>query len=223
MSDLDPFIQSHPSARVRKLLASAALDVPSAEGQRRTLAALAAADTRDATTNFSGIALGTTVHRLLGAVTLYKSGSSPWQLVVRGGLAGAAVGALALLCIVTLRWSGARTTDPTTHALVNAPMIASEPAASALRGVELELAAGRNESALALVRAFLASNPESTLKLQAIVLEAKCLVALGRVAEAEAVAKPVFVAGASVEASELQALFVAARRAAPTGSSRLER
>lgn len=218
MSDLTPFIQSHPSARVRKLLASAALDVPSPEGQRRTLAAVAALDARDATTNFSGIALGTTVHRLLGAVTLYNSGASPWRLVLRGGLAGAAVGALALLCIITLRWSESRS-ETATHTLANAaPTISLEATSSALRAAELEFAAGQSERALTLVRSFLTGTIEPAVRSRAIVLEAKCLVALGRAAEAEAVAQPVFSAGASAEAAELRALF-AAQRTPPAVSS----
>lgn len=214
MSDLTPLIKSHPSARLRALLASAELDVPPAGGKQRALAAMASVERREATTNFSGLSLGTTVHRLIGAVTLYES-SSPLRLVLRSSLVGAAAGALALASIVVFRWTAAENTA----APLNTPASSLEQIGSmearALRVAELEFETGHVQSALTRAREFLAANPSSTFRVRAASLEVKSLLRLGRIAEAESAAQPVLLAGPSAEATELQTALTAARQAAP--------
>lgn len=216
MTDLTPLVKSHPSVRVRRLLASAELDVPTPGGKERALVALARADRRIETTNFSGIALGTTVNRLIGAVTLYGSAASPWRLLARGGFMGAAAGAMALVAIVSLRWLEATPSAAQGTPLSQAPS-PSEPRPSALtlearerallRGAAVELDAGRPEVALASIEALLSAGPSAKALPQVILLKAKSLLRLGRSEEAKTAAAALLNAAPCPESTELRALL----------------
>jgi hypothetical protein len=210
VSDFTPFIQSHPSARVRQLLASAELDAPPAGSKHRALVALAQLDHHAATTDFSGVALGTTVHRLLGAVTLYGSTASPWRLIMRGSMVGAAAGAMALAAIVAVRWTHSpadRKFDLAQMQPATARMVGSVSETELVQQATRELDAGRAARALTLLDAYSRSRASLTYLPQSIVLRVKALKALGRDAEAAVVAKPLLERGTSPEAAEVRALL----------------
>lgn len=232
MSEFTPLVKSHPSARVRQLLASAELDAPPAGSRERAVVMTSQRFPRATTTNFSGVALGTTVHRLLGAVTLYGSAASPWRLLLRGSVMGATVGAMALATIVGLRW--ARAPEPNSEeqsavnatVLANAPSerIANEPNSGAtsghaardfalLRGAAIELDSARPEAALESIETLLTSAPDPSLLPQATVLKVKALLRLSRLEEAEAAAKPLLSGQPCPEAHEIRALLEAHRSA----------
>jgi hypothetical protein len=164
---------------------------------------------RASTTNFSGVALGTTVHRLIGAVTLYGKQVSPLRLVFRGAAMGIAAGVAALMSITSLRW--AHSDGPLAHAVdvasevpAAAPVEAEQDAL--IRGAMLELDAGKAESALTSANALLARHPASKWVPKATVLKVTALLRLGRIAEAEAAAKPLIGAG-TPEGYELRVLL----------------
>lgn len=211
MTESIPLIKSHPSARVRQLLASADLDRPSAGGKQRTLDAVSSLELRPSTTNFSGIALGTTVHRLIGAVTVYGGSSSPLQWIARGSAVGLSAGALMLLTIVTWRWveSGHAETQPQVAAYVAERVDVETQVVERLDSAERELKAGRPEAALQLIDGVLGRHPRTQFRNHAIVLKVKALVALRRLGDAEAVAQPILV-GSNQTADELRAILSAA-------------
>jgi hypothetical protein len=216
VTDLNPLVKSHPSVHVRRLLASAELDVPAPGAKERALVALARADHRLETTNFSGIALGTTVNRLIGAVTLYGSAASPWRLLARGSFMGAAAGAMALVAVVTLRWVEATPSAGRVAPLSGAPSLSdarpSELTHEAreqalLRGAAVELDAGHPAIALESIEALLRSIPSAKVLPQATLLKAKSLLRLGRAEEAKAAAAALLNAAPCPESTELRALL----------------
>ncbi|HMA92993.1 MAG TPA: hypothetical protein VKP30_09920 [Polyangiaceae bacterium] len=219
MSEFTPLIKSHASARVRQLLASAELDRPPSGGKQRALEAVSAVEYRPSTTNFSGIALGTTVHRLIGAVTLYEGKGGPLRWIVRGGAVGVAVGGLLLATIVALRWLEAdRSTAGTNLAAhVHEGAAAALTNSEALRRAQLELQAGRADAALELASEVLGRHGPS--ELQATLLKVKALIALGRVSEATEAAQPLLVDSSSV-AGEVRELLSGATSGTPASTVR---
>ena len=227
VTELTPFVKSHPSPSVRRLLDSAKLDVPTPGSRDRALVALSHATFRPATTNFGGIALGTTVNRLIGAVTLYGSEASPWRLLGRGSLLGAAVGAAALAAIVGMRWleapadtaRGVAAVRPTIAAQERPSTVAVEARQQALlRGAAVELDAGRPEVALESIESLLRANPSAKVIPQAILLKTRSLLRLGRVAEAQSTAAVLLKGETCPESLELRALLDA-QSAAPAATS----
>jgi hypothetical protein len=237
-----PLIKSHPSKRVRQLLDSAALDVPPADGKGRMLVALANVNHRaPTTTNFSGIALSTTVHRLLGR-TLYGAETSPFRLVFRGAMVGATAGVLALTAIVAIRWVKAADAPYAPYGLAhppelaapanpNAPPFDGETSASQLSGVEVlearqgaellrlerELAQGRAALALEGAEALAHSYPNSRFSAKTTLLKVKALLQLNRAAEASAAAAPLLETPSAPETAEVRALLTAQK--APSSAS----
>jgi hypothetical protein len=176
----------------------------------------------DATTNFSGVALGTTVHRLLGAVTLYGSDASPWRLIGRGSVVGAAAGALALAAIVTLRWVQTPLPTSQTRSVAQQPVANEAPTSlddAAIRNLlsqaSLDLEAGR--AAEAIERLDLAGRIHARARTlpQAIVVRVKALIQLGRMSEAEAEARALIEPVTTPEGMELRTLLDA-RRTSPS-------
>lgn len=242
MNDYPPLLKSHPSARVKQLLASAELDVPPADGKARTLAEVSQHLARAAaTTNFSGIALGSTVHRLIGAVTLYGSAAGPWRLILRGSVVGAITGALALAAIVLLRWTHAKeptneltplaqprsvpvatpsTTADTTRVPTNSGLELQARERTLLRDAAMELDAGRAASALESLDALIHDYPDSRALPRATVLKVKALLHLGRTTDARAAAKPLLEALPSPEATEVRSTLDRHRATSPTESAR---
>jgi hypothetical protein len=222
VTDFTPLIKTHSSARVRRLLASAELDVPPAGGKERALVALAQSDPRAATTNFSGIALGTTVHRLIGAVTLYGSNASPWQLLVRGSMVGAAAGALALATVVTFRWTEASRHPLESHSLAQPPVaVAPESAEQQLLArAARDLDQGHAAVALESLEGFARSHPSSPALPRVTVLQVRALLELGRTDDAQACARPILEAAPIPEAAELRSLLRVHRAVTPATSAR---
>lgn len=212
MTEFIPLIKSHPSARVRQLLASADLDRPSAGGKQRTLDAVSSFEHVPSTTNFSGIALGTTVHRLIGAVTVYGGSSSPLRWIARGSAVGLSAGALMLLTIVTWRWVESGHAERQPQVAANVDRADEAQVIERLDNAERELQAGSPEVALQLLDSVLGRHPGPQFQSQAIVLKVKALVALRRLSDAEAVAQPILV-GSSQAADELRAVLFAAAQA----------
>jgi len=218
VTELTPFAKSHSSPRVRQLLASAELDVPAQGSKERALLALSRADFRPGTTNFGGVALGTTVNRLIGAVTLYGSAASPWRLLARGSFLGAAVGATALFAIVGLRWLEAPVASPAGAPLSQPPLPSLSPPSpvavearqqALLRGAAVELDASRPAVALASIDALLRANPSAKVIPQALLLKTKSLIMLGRIADAKAASLPLLQGLDCPEVAEARALLEA--------------
>jgi hypothetical protein len=116
-------LNSNPSPDIKRLLDSARLDVPTPEGKARarTMTLLALRQRQvGSTTQLSAFALGETVNRLLGAVTLSNRKASAFHLALRGAAVGVVMGAAALTVIATGRWLSRPTPD-------SAPAMAAQP------------------------------------------------------------------------------------------------
>ena len=229
MTDLTPYVKSHPSVRVRRLLASAELDAPSLGAKERALVALSQAHRHAQTTNFSGVALGNTVSRLLGAVTIYGSAASPWRLLARGSVIGAAAGGLALATIVMVRWIDAPSARGDAAAAAQPPTaVEMQPAISTvearqealLRGAALELDAGRPAAALESIETLLRFKPGPKTLPQITLLKTKALLHLGRFEDAKATAAPLLAGPPCPEATEMRALLEAHVQPAPRSSAK---
>ncbi|MGC4067220.1 MAG: hypothetical protein QM784_21775 [Polyangiaceae bacterium] len=223
-------LNSNPSPELKRLLDSAAIDVPTAESKARTKAmALLALRQRQlgSTTQLSAFALGETVDRLLGAVTLANKKVSSFHLAMRGAVVGVLVGAAALAVIATGRWLTRPTPDV-------APTVAAQPVSRApspqatlirqsireqsnfdslaIRDAEHRLDSGDPEGALKrLDEATKSPGTGATdvkIPTPVVVLRVRCLAVLGRNAEARALGtRALAEASDPRDASELKRLL----------------
>lgn len=155
MTDPSSLLKSNPTPELERVLRSAALDVPSRMGKIDTKAR-ALSVLRDqqvgTTTALSAFALGTTVTRLVGAITQAGKPVSPFKLALRGAFIGASAGLAALILIA----AGRSFTSPDStqeSALAASPLSSPGATESPLALVEAQLQRGEAEAALTRLNA----------------------------------------------------------------------
>jgi len=190
-------MQSNPSPEVARLLRSASLDVPSSAGKAETKArALAALREQPlgSTTQLTAFALGDTVTRLLGTVTLAGKPATSMRLAMRGAALGAVLGAAALGILATHRMlaqpanvetSVAVGVESEPIAIAGESVGAAEPKVLTLADADRAIAQGKGSEFLAALDRLQGDAKDENGRNQTLLLRIRTLIGLGRMTEAK--------------------------------------
>jgi len=212
-------MQSNPPPEVARLLRSASLDVPSAAGKAETKArALAALREQQlgSTTQLTAFALGDTVTRLLGTVTLAGKPATSMRLAMRGAALGAVLGAAALGIVATHRMLALPTSVGTDVATGVAPESVAfapkqsvgepEPKVLTLADAERAIAQGKGSEFLAALDRLQGDAKDENGRNQTLLLRIRTLIGLGRMDEAKHLIEASLPEAKAEQAEQLRAI-----------------
>ena len=211
-------MQSNPPPEVARLLRSASLDVPSAAGKAETKArALAALREQQlgSTTQLTAFALGDTVTRLLGTVTLAGKPATSMRLAMRGAALGAVLGAAALGIVATHRMlaqpanvetSVAVGVESEPIAIAGESVGAAEPKVLTLADADRAIAQGKGSEFLAALDRLQGDAKDENGRNQTLLLRIRTLIGLGRMDEAKHLIEASLPEAKAEQAEQLRAI-----------------